>query len=647
MSYSIELPDGSLKKFSKAPTGLEVAQSLGPRLAKEALGFLKNESKDVCDIRETLEDGDKIRILSIKDEAALEVLRHSAAHVLAQAVQILWPDVRVTIGPVIEQGFYYDFDTDKKFTPEDLQAIEKKMEELIKTSEPVVKEVWSSKKAIAYFEKQGELLKKTIIEDLNLAEVSVYKQGKWLDLCRGPHVQHLGQIGAIKVLSLSGAYWRGDSKNKQLQRIYGTAFPKKSQLKDFLEKLAQAEENDHRVLGKKQDLFWFSDQAPGHPFFTPKGTHIYNKLRDFLRSKYKEHGYDEVISPQVFHEDTFKSSGHLQHFKENMYPVHQEEQASSYLKPMNCPGHCLFYKKARKSYRDLPVRLADFGRLHRNELQGALQGLTRVRSFCQDDAHIFCRVDQLTEEIKKGLLFMQDVYSILGLSDYKIHLSTQPETCMGSKELWTKSEQALSQALKALDVPFEIQEGEGAFYGPKIDISVRDSFSRMWQLGTFQCDFNLPEAFNLSYKDEQDQEKRPVMIHRALLGSLERFIGVYLEHCKGRLPFWLCPVQTIILPLTDKELEYSGNIQKKLAETGIICKIDKRNEKLSYKIRQAQLLQIPYMIIIGKQEIQSDSISIRLRQGQLLKGLSLQEAKSKLVKENTLRSPGSLFIERG
>ena len=661
MNYKIELPDGSIKEFSFCPSALDLAKSVGPGLFKNAVGVLLNNEPEIKDIRTLLKNGDKVEIVAIPSEKALEVIRHSSAHVLAQAVQNLWSKVKVTIGPVIENGFYYDFDTDKKFTLEDLEQIEKEMKSLLKKKYELTKEIWPIKKACSYFQQQGELLKKEIIEDLGEAELSIYKQGPWLDLCRGPHVQNLGQIGAVKVLSQSGAYWRGDSSGKQLQRIYGTAFHTEKQLKSFLKKQEEAKQNDHRQIGKKLKLFWFSELSAGSPFFTPLGTSVYRRMQDFLQEKYREYGYEEVITPQVFSSELFQISGHKQHFSDNMYTVleqsFQKEKSETsqknsskekefFLKPMNCPGHCLLYKKDRWSYRDLPWRVADFGRLHRREPAGALQGLTRVKSFCQDDAHIFCRLDQLSEEIQKGIKMLQDVYKTFGLEDYKIELSTRPENRMGEDKLWDQAEEALAQSLKLLKIPYELNPGEGAFYGPKLDISIKDSFDRSWQLGTFQCDFNLPKAFDLTYINEKDKEERPVMIHRAILGSLERFIGLYLEHSKGRLPVWLSPIQLVLLPLTDgKEKEFSLQIQKTLEKNGIICKIDNRNEKLSYKIRESQNQQIPYMLVIGKQEVQSQCISIRLRTGELFSNLSLQEFTDQLSQEIKTRQFKSFLLK--
>ena len=747
MSCRIQLPDGNFKEFSSCPSALELAKSISPGLAKKAVGVLLNKEPSVQDIRSVLKTGDRAEIVTIPSAKSLEVIRHSSAHVLAQAAQNLWPEVKVTIGPVIENGFYYDFDTDKKFTPEDLERIEEEMKAILKQKYELSREVWTKEKACAYFEEKGELLKKEIIEDLEEQEVSIYRQGPWLDLCRGPHVQHLGQIGAVKVLSQSGAYWRGNSSNKQLQRIYGTAFHTEKQLHDFLKKRELAQQNDHRQIGKNLNLFWFSELSAGSPFFTPDGTAIYRRLQEFLQEKYREYGYEEVISPQVFSAELFHKSGHAEHFSDNMYSVFEEDKRTSisnrrgiqerakqgllllksavldalegndgigpkdisektglprqagehigqkdrlvqwildhlksegqadnpsrgkwktaeqlvkdkslnpkvlankesFLKPMNCPGHCLLYKKDRRSYRDLPWRVADFGRLHRREPAGALQGITRVKSFCQDDAHIFCRLDQLSREIQNGIRMLEDVYQTFGLDNYKVALSTRPKSCMGEEQLWDQAEEALSSALKALNVPYEIQPGEGAFYGPKLDISVQDAFGRSWQLGTFQCDFNLPEAFDLSYINEKDREERPVMIHRAILGSLERFMGVYLEHAKGRLATWLCPVQVMILPLTDREYDFSKQIQKTLEQKKIICKIDKRNEKLSYKIRDSQSQQIPYMLIVGKKEAHSQKLSVRLRTGELFFDLTLSEFACQLSQEIHSRRLQSFFLKK-
>ena len=672
MNYTVRLHDGKQKSFSFEPSGLDLAQSLDHK--KKAVGLKIKGHENISDIRSVLKDGDEVEVLLLPSPESLEIIRHSAAHVLAQAVQTLWPDVKVTIGPVIKDGFYYDFDTDRKFTPQDLEKIEREMKKLLKKKYKVTKEIWPVEKALKHFGDEGEALKQEIIKDLGEKEVSIYRQGPWLDLCRGPHVQHLGQIGAVKVLSLSGAYWRGDSKNKQLQRIYGTAFHNEKDLQVFLKQQEEARQSDHRSIGKKLDLFWFSSLSPGTPFFTASGTSVYRCLQNFLREKYREQGYEEVITPQIFSGELFTRSGHRQHFSENMYRVLAEETNESlsqkeredsnsidtqdiknssavsqslkkefFLKPMNCPGHCLLYKKERWSYRDLPLRMADFGRLHRKESKGALHGLTRVKSFCQDDAHIFCSSSQLLVEIQKSIKMLEDIYRTLGLNDYSISLSTRPENRMGNEALWDQAEDTLRSALKALNLKFIEEPGEGAFYGPKLDISVKDSFSRSWQLGTFQCDFNLPEAFQLEYINEKGEKERPIMIHRAVLGSLERFIGLYLEHRRGRLPLWLCPIQTIVLPIGESDRSFSQEIQKKLESEGIFCKIDGRDEKLSYKIRQAQLLQIPYMIVIGKKEAQTGLLSLRLREGKSLQ-LSIEAIKEGLLKEIKERALNSVFF---
>lgn len=651
MNCNIQLPDGNIKRFSFIPKALDVAKSISPSLAKQAVAVLINKTNEVQDIRSVLKDGDHVQIISLNSDQALDVIRHSAAHVMAQAVQKLWPSVRVTIGPVIKQGFYYDFDTDMVFSEEDLLLIEKEMRDLIKSKQAITKEFWTQKDASDYFEKRGELLKKQIIQDLNQDPVSVYKQGAWLDLCKGPHLQHLGHIGAIKILSQSGAYWRGDSKNKQLKRIYGTACRTAKELQVFLKNRDLAKELDHRKIGHKQQLFWFSELAPGSPFFTSSGAFVYHRMQACLREKYKEYQYQEVISPQIFHSDLFKQSGHLAHFKSNMYAIldtsqkSQDSRSHAFLKPMNCPGHCLLYKKDFHSYKDLPWRVADFGRLHRNEPTGSLQGLTRVNSFCQDDAHIFCRLDQLSQEIQQGLNMLKDIYNIFDFKNYSIKLSTRPEKRMGEDKIWDQAEQALSSALKSLNLNYEINPGDGAFYGPKLDIEVQDSFERFWQLGTFQCDFNLPKAFDLTYTDKNNTTQHPVMIHRACLGSLERFIGLYLEHVKGRLPLWLSFVQVVIFPLSENENVFCVKLKKQLEKNGINCKIDSRNETLSYKIRESQNQQIPYMLAIGKKELQSQKLSVRLRTGDKFSDLSIDHFSDQLAKEIKSKSNTSFLLK--
>lgn len=631
-AVKIFLPDNSEKVFDHEPTVLEVANSIGPRLAKDTLAGQINGSKDLVDLRTKLKSGDKVRIITQKDSEGLEVIRHSAAHVMAQAVQEIWPEVKVTIGPVIDNGFYYDFDSPFAFTPEDLEKIEKKMNEVLKRDLPVVREDWKSSKAIETFKSMGERFKVEIIQDLKVDEVGIYKQGEWFDLCRGPHVQRLGQIKCVKVLSLAGAYWRGDEKNPQLQRVYATAFNDKKDLEEYLKNLEEAKKRDHRKLGKELGLFHFHQLTPGAPFFTPKGSIIYNELQSYIREKYREFDYSEVITPQIFDVDLYHQSGHYENYRENMYFTKIDERDFS-LKPMNCPGHCLLYQAEKKSYRELPWRVADFGRLHRYERSGAMHGLTRVRTFCQDDAHIFCRVDQIQSEIQSFMSLLSSVYKTLGLDEYVIYLSTRPEKRMGSDEVWDISEGALKEALNNLNLPFQINEGDGAFYGPKLDIMFVDAIKRPWQLGTLQVDYNLPQAFNLEYVGEDNKEHRPVMLHRAILGSLERFIGVYLEHTGGHLPMWLSPQQVSILTVTDRQMEYAKSLKEKLYNAGIRVSLDERSEKLGFKIREAQLAKIPYMIILGDKEVENQTVSVRLRSGDTKDGLAFDDFIQGIQKE--------------
>ena len=604
----------------------QIAEKAFPKKASLCVGAFINKNPKISDLRTPLKEGDKVDMVFIPSEPALEVIRHSSAHVMAQAVQELWPEIKVTIGPVIENGFYYDFDTPKPFLPADLEKIETKMKEIIKRDLKVIKEIWPKEKAIAFFKEIKESYKVEIIEDLEEQAVSIYKQGEWLDLCKGPHVQNFSQIGAVKVLRQSGAYWRGDENKPQLQRVYGTAFHTEKDLRKYLKNLKEAEKRDHRKLGKEMGLFYFSDLSPGTPFFTGAGAVVYNELKNFLKEKYMEYGYQEVITPQIFHTKLFEQSGHTKHFAENMYPVLQKsvqiEQQSrlqadnvSYLKPMNCPGHCVLYSFGKKSYRDLPYRIADFGRLHRREKKGVLHGLTRVSAFCQDDAHVFCTLEQMEEEIQSILKMFQGVYAGLGLNEYKIYLSTRPKNFMGEVAMWDQAEKALEKALKTAQIPFAVQEGEGAFYGPKLDMMFVDAMQRSWQLGTLQCDFNMPKAFNLKYTDTDNQEKTPVLLHRAILGSLERFMGVYLEHQAGNLPLWLSPVPLLLLNISKDQEGYVRECAKKAKALGLKVETDLRAEKLGYKIREARFRRIPLMAVAGDREKQANSLAFRSKEG--------------------------------
>lgn len=624
----IFLPDNSSKVFDHEPTALEIAQSIGPRLAKETLGVRVNNNPEIIDFRIPLKDGSKVQLITTKSPEAIEVIRHSAAHIMAQAVQSIWPDVKVTIGPVIDTGFFYDFDSPRNFTDEDFAIIEKKMDELVKADAAITRKNVPIDQAIEIFSKLGERFKVEIIKDLQTkgeTNVGIYEQGQgWFDLCRGPHVQSTGQIKAFKLLSVAGAYWRGDEKNPMLQRVYATAFGDKKDLDQYLVQIEEAKKRDHRKLGKDLGLFHFHPWAPASPFFTGKGTAVYNELQRYIRELYFKYGYNEVLTPQIFDSELFVTSGHMANYKENIFFTNVDERDFA-VKPMNCPSHCLLFKSEHHSYRELPYRMADFGRLHRYEKSGAIHGLTRVRSFCQDDAHIFCGMEQLQSEIAGFMKLLKEVYDSLGMPQFKVYLSTRPESRMGSDEVWDKAETALASALESLGIPFVINPGDGAFYGPKIDIQFVDAINRPWQLGTLQCDFNLPQAFDLKYAGEDNREHRPVMLHRAILGSLERFIGVYLEHTAGNLPAWLSPVQVQILSITDRVNGFCEEIQSVLKNNKVRVDFDQRNEKLSRKILDAQMMKVPFMIVVGDKEAAGRQVSVRLRNGQQLNGLGFDQ----------------------
>lgn len=641
----IYLPDNSVKVFDHEPTALEVAQSIGPRLAKETLGVKIGSDPEVHDFRLPLKDGSKISLVTTKSPEAVEVIRHSAAHVMAQAVQSLWPEVKVTIGPVIENGFFYDFDSPRNFTEEDFAQIEKRMAEIVKGDYPLVRKNVPIDQAIATFNKLGERFKVEIIEDLQKkgeTEVGIYEQGEgWFDLCRGPHVQSTGQIKAFKLMSVAGAYWRGDEKNPMLQRIYATAFSDKKELEAYLHQLEEAKKRDHRKLGKELGLFHLHPWAPASPFFTGRGAVIYNELQKYIRELYFKYGYQEVITPQIFDTELFKTSGHLANYKENIFFTKVEERDFA-VKPMNCPSHCVLFGSEHHSYRELPLRMADFGRLHRNEKSGAIHGLTRVRSFCQDDAHIFCSMEQLQTEIAGFMSLLSEVYTTLGMPNYKVLLSTRPESRVGSDQVWDQAEKALAKALESLNIPYTLNPGDGAFYGPKIDIVFVDAIQRPWQLGTLQCDFNMPELFDLKYVGEDNKEHRPVMLHRAILGSLERFIGVYLEHTAGHLPAWLAPTQVQILSITDRVNGFCNEIASMLKSQGVRVDFDQRNEKLSRKILDAQMMKVPYMVVVGDKEAENQSASLRTRDGKQHNGIPVQELIKTIVtqiKERQLTDP--------
>lgn len=649
------------KVFQYRPTVLEVAHRLCDRkAARKVVGGKLEKTFKILDVRDVVENESRLKLIFEEEgEEALEVLRHSTAHVMAEAVQSLWPGTLLALGPVTESGFYYDFySSSVTFSPQDLEKIEKKMKSIIQRNNEMTKEVWIREKALAFFKERGETFKVKVLEEIipEGEEISVYSQGQWLDLCRGPHVQRLGQIKAFKLLSLSGCYWRGDEKGPRLQRIYGTAFYSQKDLSSYLKKRVELQKRDHRKMGKELSLFYFHPSSPGSAFFTPRGTLIYQELKNFIRELYLKYGYQEVISPQIFDIDFYKQSGHYANYFEDMYLTETERREFA-IKPMNCPGHCLLYKMEKHSYRDLPLRLADFGRLHRRERSGVLHGLNRVRSFVQDDAHIFCPIENLPSEVKSFKDFLEETYKVFGLNQYKVFLSTRPQKRMGEEAIWDRAEGLLKEALEDLNWDHEILSGEGAFYGPKLDIVVKDSLSRKWQLGTLQCDFNMPRAFSLKYVGRDNQEHFPLLLHRAILGSIERFMGVYLEHTGGHLPLWLSPVQVILLNVTDRELFYCQELKKKLEngdEKGrfssikLRVQLDQRQEKLGFKIRSAQMNKIPYMIIIGDKEVKKTSLSLRLRSG-IERELSLDEFILGIREEllsRALQSPWEKSVKR-
>lgn len=618
---NLTLPDGAKLEFSVGVLGAEVVQKIGPGLAKAAIALLLDGDR-IVDLMTPLQEDHAIRVLTEKDPESLEVLRHSTAHIMSEAVQSLFKGVKVTIGPATEHGFYYDYDYDPGFTPEDLKKIEKKMSEIIKSKRPFQRSIMSKKDAVSKFKKMYEDYKVEIIEDIEDKEVSIYKQGEWEDLCRGPHIPHAGWVKAFKLLSLAGAYWRGDEKNKMLRRIYGTSFFSKKDLADYLHQREEAKKRDHRKLGKQLDLFSFHLEAPANPFFHPKGQLIYDKLVRHWEDEHRKHDYKIVKTPLILSSDLWHKSGHYEHYKENMYFIKIDEKDYA-VKPMNCPGHILIFKTKKHSYRDLPVRMAEIGQVHRHELAGVTHGLMRARTFCIDDAHIFCAEDQIESEIVGVVNLILSMYKGFGFKEFKIELSTRPEKSIGSDDIWNKATTGLENALKTLKLEYQVNEGDGAFYGPKIDFHVKDVLNRTWQCGTIQLDFSMPERFDLTFVGSDGKEHRPVMIHRAVYGSVERFMGILIEQYAGAFPMWLAPVQVIVLSVTDKQSDYAKEVYETLRAADIRAESDLRNEKLGFKIRQAQLQKIPYMLVIGDREMESKTVSPRWRTGKNLSAMSI------------------------
>jgi len=609
----VRLPDGAEKRFDTPVSVAEVAAAIGPGLARAALAG-KVDGR-LVDLSHVIDRDSQVAIITDKDADGVDVLRHSTAHLLAHAVKELFPDAQVTIGPVIEDGFYYDFSYKRPFTPEDLAAIEKRMGEIAKRDIGVQREVWDRSKAISFFREQGEHYKAQIIESIPGDEaITLYRQDNFTDLCRGPHVPSTGKLKVFKLMKLAGAYWRGDSRNEMLQRIYGTAWAKKEDLDSYLHRLEEAERRDHRKLGKQLDLFHLQDEAPGMVFWHPKGWIVWQQVEQYLRRVLGASGYREVRTPLVMDLTLWERSGHWEHFRENMFFTSSENRDYA-VKPMNCPGHILVYNQGLRSYRDLPLRLAEFGSCHRNEPSGALHGIMRVRGFVQDDAHIFCSEDQVSSEASAFIDLLRRVYKDFGFDEILIKLATRPAKRIGAEEVWNKAEQALSSALDGKGLPYVESPGEGAFYGPKIEFSLKDSIGRVWQCGTLQVDFSMPGRFGAEYVAEDNTRKVPVMLHRAILGSMERFIGILVEHHAGAFPLWLAPVQVAVLNISEHQAEYASEVADVLRVAGFRAEADLRNEKITYKIREHSLQKLPYQVIVGDKEVASKTVAVRTRAG--------------------------------
>lgn len=607
---TIKLKDGKEKQFESAVSLADAAKAISNSLGRDAI--VAKVNGELTDLRDPIVDGAEVEFFTKEDKEGLFTLRHTASHVMAQAIQHLFPGTKFAIGPAIDDGFYYDLDSEHVFSQEDFAAIEKEMAKISKENIPLVKKVVSRAEALKFFQDKGQDYKVMLINDLpEDAEISMYEQGDFTDLCAGAHMRSTGKVKVFKIMTVAGAYWRGDSKNKMLQRIYATAFFKKEDLDHFLFVRAEAEKRDHRKLGKQLDLFSFHDEGPGFPFFHPKGMALRNMLMDYERELFKEFGYVEIMTPVILSKQLWIQSGHWDHYKENMYftKIDDEDYA---IKPMNCPGGILYFKTQQRSYRDLPMRVGEFGLVHRHELRGALHGLFRVRCFTQDDAHIFMTQDQMKEEVIKCMAMYKKMYGVFGL-EYHVELSTRPENSMGSDELWEISTNALREAIEKTGVPYQINEGDGAFYGPKLDFHVQDSLGRTWQCGTIQMDMQLPERFDVNYVGEDGEKHRAVMLHRAGYGSLERFIGILIEHFAGAFPTWIAPVQVKVIPVTENHLEYAKSVARTLSESNIRVEVEEANETLGYKIRKAQMEKVPYMLIVGDKEVKSHTVSIRSR----------------------------------
>jgi len=628
----ITLPDGSVREYPRPVTGAEVARSIGPGLAKAALA-VRVDGK-LADLGLPLYEDAKLSIVTLKDEDALELVRHDAAHVLAEAAKELYPDVQVTIGPVIENGFYYDFARKEPFTPEDLEKLEVRMREIVKRDEPILRDVWPREKAIAFFEGIGEHFKAEIVRDLPAdEEIRIYSQGKFIDLCRGPHLPSTGKLPlAFKLMKVAGAYWRGDSRNPMLQRVYGTAWRTEQELKDYLHRLEEAERRDHRRLGREMGLFHIQEEAVGAVFWHPKGWTLYRTLMDHVRRRIGADGYEEVNTPMLVDRALWEASGHWEKFRENMFTSKAEERDLA-LKPMNCPCHVQIFRQGIKSYRDLPIRMAEFGSCHRYEPSGALHGIMRVRAFVQDDAHIFCTEDQITDEAIRFCRLLRQIYADFGFDDLIVKLADRPAKRAGSDDVWDKAEKKLAAAVEAAGMPYTLNPGEGAFYGPKLEFHLKDAIGRTWQCGTLQFDFVLPERLDASYIGEDGREHRPVMLHRAILGSLERFVGILIEHYAGRLPLWLAPVQAVVATITNDSDAYAAEVAQAMKAAGLRVILDASADKIGYKVREHALAKVPVLVAVGKREAEGRSVSLRRLGSEGQEALALEEAVARLSRE--------------
>lgn len=626
----ITLKDGSVREYEKGIKVSEVVASIGAGLLKAALVAKVNGK--LYELNDSIDEDAVLEVLTFDDEEGRLAFRHTSSHILAQAVKRLYPDVKLAIGPAIDNGFYYDFDSDKAFTESDLEIIEKEVEKIIKEDYIIEKFVLPREEAIKFMEEKGEIYKVELIKELKEDDViSFYKQGEFVDLCAGPHVPSTGKVKAFKLLNVAGAYWRGNEKNKMLQRIYGTSFMKKSQLDEYLNMLEEAKKRDHRKLGKELDLFSIQEEGPGFPFFHPKGMILRNILEDFWRKEHKKKGYQEIKTPIILNADLWHRSGHWDHYKENMYFTKIDEQDFA-VKPMNCPGGMLMYKRELHSYRELPIRMAELGLVHRHEISGALHGLMRVRCFTQDDAHIFMMPSQIKDEIIGVIEMVDYFYNIFGFK-YHVELSTRPEKSMGSDEDWEIATNALKEALEAKGISYKINEGDGAFYGPKIDFHLQDCIGRTWQCGTIQLDFQMPERFDLTYIGSDGEKHRPVMIHRVIFGSIERFIAILTEHFAGAFPVWIAPVQVVVIPVSEKHYEYAKEVEQRLNDLEIRVESDLRSEKVGYKIREAQLKKVPYMLIVGDKEVEDSSVSVRDRKDGDIGGMKLEAFVERIMDE--------------